>query len=105
MSSRLVVLLIPFVVIAIFWLMARCEAKLRHDPTHKGYFERNGMVLGIAFISLVALWALFLVVLPYLYMVVESFHPTLRPVERGGPKDVLTIAQYQSFFVAHSGEG
>ena len=66
MSSRLFVLLIPFVVIAIFWLMARYEGRLRHDPTHKGYFERNGMVLGIAFISLVALWALFLVVLPFL---------------------------------------
>jgi spermidine/putrescine transport system permease protein len=26
-------------------------------------------------------------------------------VERGGPKDVLTLAQYQSFFVGHSGEG
>jgi spermidine/putrescine transport system permease protein len=104
-SSRLFVLLIPFVVIAIFWLMARYEGRQRHDPTHKGYFERNGMVLGIAFISLVALWALFLVVLPYLYMVVESFHPTLRPVERGGPKDVLTIAQYQSFFMTPTGDG
>lgn len=103
MSSRLVVLVIPFVVIAIFWLMAHYEGKRRHDPTHKGYFERNGMVLGVALIALVALWALFLVVLPYLYMVVESFHPTLRPVERGGPKDVLTIAQYQSFFVAPTG--
>ena len=105
MSSRLVVLFVPFVIIAIFWLMARREAKLRHDPTHKGYFERNGMVLGIGFIFMVALWTLFLVVLPYLYMVVESFHPTLRPVERGGPLDVLTIEQYQSFFVAHGGEG
>jgi len=104
-NSRIFVLLIPFVVIAIFWLMARYEGRLRHDPTHKGYFERNGMVLGIAFISLVALWALFLVVLPYLYMVVESFHPTLRPVERGGPKDVLTVAQYQSFFMAPTGGG
>ena len=105
MSSRLVVLLIPFVVIAIFWAMARWEAKGTHDPTHKGYFERNGIVLGIAFIALVSLWALFLVVLPYLYMVVESFHPTLRPTERGGPKDILTVAQYQSFFVGHTGEG
>jgi spermidine/putrescine transport system permease protein len=104
-SSRLVVLLIPFVVIAIFWAMARWEAKGTHDPTHKGYFERNGIVLGIAFIALVSLWALFLVVLPYLYMVVESFHPTLRPTERGGPKDILTVAQYQSFFVGHTGEG
>ena len=105
MSSRLVVLAIPFVVIAVFWLMARYEGRLRHDPTHKGYFERNGMVLGIMFIALVALWALFLVVLPYLYMVVESFHPTLRPVERGGPKDVLTVAQYQSFFMTPTGGG
>lgn len=105
MSSRLVVLFIPFVVIAIFWAMARWESKGIHDPTRKGYFERNGMALGIAFIALVALWTLFLVVLPYLYMVVESFHPTLRPNERGGPLDVLTTAQYESFFVAHSGEG
>jgi spermidine/putrescine transport system permease protein len=104
-SSRLVVLFVPFVVIAIFWLMARAEAKVRHDPTHKSYFERNGMLLGCMFIFLVALWALFLVVLPYLYMVVESFHPTLRPLERGGPNDVLTLAQYESFFVAHTGEG
>jgi spermidine/putrescine transport system permease protein len=104
-SSRLVVLCVPFVIIAVFWWMARREARLRHDPTHKSYFERNGMVLGIGFIAMVALWALFLVVLPYLYMVVESFHPTLRPVERGGPLDVLTIEQYQSFFVAHGGEG
>lgn len=105
MSSRLAVLILPFVVIAVFWWMARREARQRHDPTHKGYFERNGMTLGIIFIVLVALWTLFLVTLPYLYMVVESFHPTLRPVERGGPKDVLTLAQYQSFFVAHTGEG
>jgi spermidine/putrescine transport system permease protein len=104
-SSRFLVLIVPFVIIAIFWAMARREAKLAHDPTHKGYFERNGMVLGIAFIFLVSLWALFLVVLPYLYMVMESFHPTLRPVERGGPLDVLTLAQYKSFFVAHTGEG
>jgi spermidine/putrescine transport system permease protein len=61
------------------------------------------MVLGIAFIFMVALWTLFLVVLPYLYMVVESFHPTLRPVERGGPKDILTIAQYKSFFETAAG--
>lgn len=105
MSSRLLVLFVPFVVIAIFWWMARREAKLKHDPTHKGYFERNGLTLGIVFIVLVALWTLFLVTLPYLYMVVESFHPTLRPVERGGPLDVLTLAQYESFFVARGGEG
>lgn len=100
MSSRFFVLLIPFVVIAAFWLMANREAKLVHDPTHKSFFERNGTVLGIVFIALVAFWTLFLVTLPYLYMVVESFHPRLPPLERGGPNDYWTTEQYASFFVS-----
>ncbi len=99
MSSRLVVFLIPLVVIAIFWAMARAEKSKHHDPTHKSFFERNGTALGIVFIVLVAFWSLFLVTLPYLYMVVESFHPKLTPAQRGGPTDVLTIAQYKSFFI------
>ena len=99
MSSRALVFIIPFVVIAIFWVMARREAKQRPDPTHKSFFERNGIVLGSVFIALVAFWTLFLVALPYLYMVVESFHPALPPVKRGGPEDVVTIAQYSSFVV------
>ena len=43
-------------------------------------------MLGIVFIVLVAFWTLFLVMLPYLYMVVESFHPKLPPAQRGGPE-------------------
>lgn len=102
MSSRFFVFLIPIVVIAIFWVMAKSEKKLAHDPTHKSFFERNGTVLGLSFILLVAFWSLFLVVLPYLYMVVESFHPKLPPMQRGGPDDVLTLEQYKSFFVTPS---
>jgi spermidine/putrescine transport system permease protein len=102
MSSRLIVFLIPALVIAAFWALARYESKAGHDPTHKGYFERNGTMLGWVFMLLVAFWALFLVVLPQLYMVVESFHPRLPPLERGGPKDYLTLEQYKSFFVSPS---
>ena len=80
-------------ILAIFWLMARRESGKVNDPTHKSFFERNGTVLGVAFILLVAFWMLFLVVLPYLYMVVESFHPKLPPMKRGGPEDVLTLEQ------------
>ncbi|MCB1377835.1 MAG: ABC transporter permease [Alphaproteobacteria bacterium] len=79
--------------------MARREASLAHDPTHKGFFERNGTALGMVFILLVAFWTIFLVTLPYLYMVVESFHPRLPPLDRGGPKDYWTIEQYKSFFI------
>jgi spermidine/putrescine transport system permease protein len=101
-SSRALALLLPFIVIAIFWFMARYEARAHHDPTHKSYWERNGTVLGITFIGLVAFWTLFLVTMPYLYMVVESFHPKLPPAQRGGPTDILTLAQYKSFFVSPS---
>ena len=99
MNSRFIVFILPVVVIAIFWLMANRESRLSHDPTRKGFFERNGTTLGVVFILLVAFWTLFLVTLPYLYMVVESFHPKLPPAQRGGPDDVLTIAQYKSFFI------
>jgi spermidine/putrescine transport system permease protein len=102
-SSRAFVFIIPVVVIAIFWLMARWERRTINDPSRKSFFERNGKVLGIAFVLLVAFWALFLVVLPYLYMVVESFHPTLPPTKRGGPEDTLTLAQYRSFLFLPSG--
>jgi spermidine/putrescine transport system permease protein len=97
--SRQLVYLIPVLVIAAFMVMARYEARLAHDPNHRGFFERNGTVLGIVFIALVAFWTLMLVVLPYLYMVQESFHPKLVISERGGPKDILTIEQYRSFFI------
>jgi len=98
-NSRLFVFLVPVIVIAIFWLMARRESNQRHDPSHKSFFERNGPVLSVVFVVLVAFWTLFLVSLPYLYMVVESFHPRLPPLERNGPNDFLTIAQYKSFFI------
>ncbi len=100
--SRFAIFLIPVVVIACFWALARYEAKAVHDPTHKSFFERNGTTLGIVFIALVAFWTLFLVVLPYLYMAQESFHPKLPPLRRGGPDDFLTLQQYRSFFVEPS---
>jgi spermidine/putrescine transport system permease protein len=101
-SSRAFVFLIPIFVIVAFWLMARRESQTSHDPTHRSYWERNGTVLGVAFIALVAFWTLFLVTLPYLYMVVESFHPKVPQAQRGGPEDILTLAQYKSFFVSPS---
>jgi spermidine/putrescine transport system permease protein len=101
-SSRALVFFIPIIVITIFWLMARREAKVSHDPTHRSYWERNGTVLGITFIALVVFWTLFLVTLPYLYMAVESFHPKLPPAKRGGVDDVLTLMNYKSFFVSPS---
>ncbi len=100
--SRFAVFLIPIAVIAVFWALSRYESKAEHDPTHKSFFERNGMTLGVVFIGLVTFWMIFLVVMPYLYMFQESFHPRLPPLKRGGPDDFLTLQQYKSFFVEPS---
>src|SRR5204863_7723126 len=101
--NRYFIFLVPLAVIAGFWLLSRQESKLARDPSHKSFFERNGTSLGVVFICLVTFWTLFLVVLPYLYMVQESFHPRLPPLQRGGPTDFLTIQQYKSFFVEPTG--
>lgn len=97
-NSRALVYLIPLAVIAVFWLMSLVERRRGpKDPSRKSFFERNGLLLSVVFIVAVAFWTLFLVVLPYMYMVQESFHPTLWPKDRGGPKDVLTTEHYQFF--------
>ncbi|MGB3148809.1 MAG: ABC transporter permease [Paracoccaceae bacterium] len=102
MSSRLIVFLIPVLVIGVFWIMAWRDGRNSTDPGRKSFLDRNGKVLGTAFILFVGFWILFLVVLPYLYMIDESFHPKLSPSKRGGPEDVLTLDQYKSFFVEQS---
>lgn len=95
--SRQLVFLIPVIVIAIFWFMARYEAKVAKDSASRSFVQRNGLALSIFLIGAVAFWTLFMVVLPYLYMMQESFHPMLWPKDRGGPKDVLTLEHYRFF--------
>ncbi len=98
MSSRGLVYLIPIAVIAIFWAMAVWEKRRGlDDPSRKGFVQQNGILLSTFFVLAVAFWTLFLVVLPYMYMVQESFHPSLWPKDRGGPKDVLTLEHYKYF--------
>jgi spermidine/putrescine transport system permease protein len=101
--SRLFVFIAPLVIILGFWLTARFEKGKFNDPSHKSFFERNGAVLSTVFLLLVGFWLLLLVVMPYLYMVQESFHPKLPFLKRGGPEDVLTLAQYKSFIWEPSG--
>ncbi len=59
------------------------------------YFRRNGSLMGWALIILVGFWTIMLIVLPQLYMFNLSFRPHLPPPEMGGPKDFLTLENYQ----------
>lgn len=94
---KTIIILLPFVLIAVFWAMAARERRLANDPSRKSFFERNGAVISTYLLVAVGFWAIMMIVLPQLYMVDYSFHPKLPPSERGGPKDVYTLANYKFF--------
>jgi spermidine/putrescine transport system permease protein len=59
--------------------------------------RRYGKGLTIAMICLTAFWLLALVVIPNLVLFQFSFKPYLPVVELGGPKDVYSLKNYQTF--------
>ena len=87
----------PFIVVAVFWGMARAERRALGDVSSRTLFERNGVAISIYLLAAVGFWALLMIVLPQLYMVDFSFHPKLLPRDYGGPKDHYTLDNYRYF--------
>jgi spermidine/putrescine transport system permease protein len=50
------------------------------------------------------LWLFFLILLPQVAMVLQSFHHNLPPADQGGPKDVLTLSNY-TYVLFGNGDG
>lgn len=90
------IFLLPALALLIFWVMAKFEPK-PVGVTKKSFFQRNGTPVAIYLIVAVTFWALFMIVLPQLFMVEMSFRPKLPPVEMGGPKDFYTFQNYHYF--------
>jgi spermidine/putrescine transport system permease protein len=86
----------PLAVVLVFALAAWAERR-RSGTGELGFFARNGWGLGTFLIVAVGFWALVMIVLPQLYMVDYSFHPKLPPSQRGGPRDIYTLANYRYF--------
>ncbi|MFA5122670.1 ABC transporter permease [Zavarzinia sp.] len=61
-------------------------------------FRRHGWPLGLVMLLIVAFWIVVQVVLPQLLMIDFSFRPNLLPDEMGGPKDVLTLTNYETLW-------
>jgi spermidine/putrescine transport system permease protein len=96
MRSIYVILLLPVVILAAFWLIARFEGA--GASTHRpGFFQRNGLGVGLYLVLAVGFWAIFIIVLPMIYMVDLSFRPKLPISQMGGPKDVYTLENYRYF--------
>ncbi len=60
--------------------------------------RRYGLGLSWSFAALTAFWLLALVILPNITLFESSFRPYLPLKEVGGPKDVYSVDNYQTFF-------
>jgi spermidine/putrescine transport system permease protein len=89
--------LLPVAVLLIFWIMSRFEKKEPQAAGRKSFFTRNGTPVAIYLIVAVAFWAIFMIILPQLFMVEMSFRPKLPPMEMFGEKDVYTLQNYHYF--------
>ena len=71
--------LLPVAVLLIFWIMSRFEKKEPQAAGRKSFFTRNGTPVAIYLIVAVAFWAIFMIILPQLFMFEMSFRPKLPP--------------------------
>ncbi|HSI41437.1 MAG TPA: ABC transporter permease [Xanthobacteraceae bacterium] len=85
-------LAVALVFLALSWFERRSGAA--RGP---GFFQRNGVAVGLYLIIAVGFWALFIIVLPQVAMVDMSFRPKLPPSQMGGPKDLYTLENYRYF--------
>lgn len=69
----------------------------------RGFFERNGVLLGIYLLMAVGFWIMVLIVLPQLAMLDLSFRFNLPPALVGSEQDVYTISNYRHFLVGNPG--
>jgi spermidine/putrescine transport system permease protein len=92
-QAPLALFVAPLVIIVGLVVMARLERR----PGEPSFFRRNGAPVASLLIFAVGLWALVMVILPQLYMIDYSFHPKLPTAQRGGPRDVHTLANYRYF--------
>ncbi len=69
----------------------------------KGFFERNGPLLGGFLVLSVGFWILVLIVLPQLAMLDISFRQNLPPALAGTDQDVYTLLNYEHFLKGNPG--
>ncbi len=92
-----VIFLGPLAVALAFVIASMIERRRAGAAAAPGFFQQNGAPVAIFLILAVGVWMLVMIVLPQLYMVDYSFHPKLPPAQRGGPKDIYTLANYRYF--------
>jgi spermidine/putrescine transport system permease protein len=90
------VVALPFVVAALMWAWVAWERR-RAAVRPPGFVRRNGAVVATYLFVAVAFWAVFMIVLPQLFMMEMAFRPKLPPSQMGGPRDVYTLDNFRYF--------
>ena len=100
-----IVFLVPVVVIAIFWLMARYDRELHVDSASRSFFPGNGIGLWRFLSRSVAFWTVSLGVCLF-HLHGPGVVPSVSlPLKSGRPEDYLTLEQYRSFVYDLQGLG
>ncbi|MDQ0346560.1 ABC transporter permease [Ancylobacter vacuolatus] len=87
---------LPLAVVVFFFALAAYERRTG-VASGGGFFQRNGLAIGLYLVLAVGFWAFFIILLPQLAMVDMSFRPKLPPSQMGGPKDLYTLENYRYF--------
>ncbi|WP_425105888.1 ABC transporter permease [Ancylobacter sp.] len=87
---------LPLAVVVLFFALSAYERRMG-IATGPGFFQRNGLAVGLYLVLAVGFWAFFIILLPQLAMVDMSFRPKLPPAQMGGPKDLYTLENYRYF--------
>jgi spermidine/putrescine transport system permease protein len=98
------VLALPLLVAAGFWVASMLDRR-RAGGRGKGFVQRNGAAVATYLLLAVAIWMVFLILLPLLSMVELSFRPKLPPIQMGGPRDIYTLANYRYFLFGNGFDG
>ncbi len=93
------ILALPVLVVLGFWIAARIERRRTGAP---GFVQRNGWPIALFLILAVGLWAIFMIVLPQLFMIELAFRPNLPPRRMGGPEDIYTLNNFRYFLYGSS---
>ena len=95
-GSLAFVFALPLAVVVFFFALSAYERRTG-VANGAGFFQRNGIAIGLYLVLAVGFWAFFIILLPQLAMVDMSFRPKLPPAQMGGPKDLYTLENYRYF--------
>ncbi len=89
------VLALPLLVAAGFWLAAALERRRRGSTA--SFIRRNGAAVAGYLLLATGVWMALLIVLPLLTWSNCRSAPSCRRSQRGGPRDIYTLANYRYF--------